>query len=67
MVLQRETDGTTSWLECPATIEEAKARVQKLATHSASEYIILNLQNGHKLSAKIEDLSEDSRWGVAIN
>jgi len=45
-------NGKVTWLEAAADLEGAKARVKELSAFLPSEYIILNLKTGEKISTR---------------
>lgn len=48
-IFKAEADGAVLWLGSATTIDEARARAQKLWADSPGEYFILSHQTGNKL------------------
>jgi hypothetical protein len=48
-LFQMEADGGVRWCESAVTLEEARARLQKLATLTPGQYLVLNQGTGDKL------------------
>jgi hypothetical protein len=48
-IFQTETTGNIVWRESAATLDDAKARIRKLGTHSLVEYVVLNQKTGDKV------------------
>lgn len=48
-IFKAEADGAVLWLESAVTIDEARARAQKLAADLPGEYFILSHRTGNKL------------------
>jgi hypothetical protein len=53
-VFQKETGGSVLWRAAAATMEEATAHIQKLATEAPGEYVILDVRTGNKMIIKCE-------------
>ena len=53
-VFRVETDEGVLWRGAAATLEEAKTRVQELATSAPGMYLILNQQAGRKLTIQCD-------------
>jgi hypothetical protein len=65
--------GGVLWCNAAATLETAKAHIQKLAVSSPGNHLILNQKTGQRVSvmpsgtsAQIEHLSVESRNGPRI-
>lgn len=54
-IFRVETQGVL-WLESAGSVDEAKARIQQLATEESSEYVVLNHTTGNKLTVKIDSI-----------
>ena len=57
-VFQVENDGNLLWLEAVATMEEAQALVQGLASRGSREYVILNQITGNKVVFKPNEMGD---------
>lgn len=55
-IFEKENGDSVLWRAAAATLEEAKAHVQKFAITSPGEYVILSLRTGDKLVIKCGDL-----------
>ncbi len=48
-LFRMEADGGVRWCESAETLEDAKARIQRLAALSPGQYLVLNQGTGAKL------------------
>jgi hypothetical protein len=53
-IFRTEPDGNILWRGAATTLDEAKARVQEFAKSGPSEYVIINLQTGLKVTIASE-------------
>jgi hypothetical protein len=56
--------GGVRWLESAASLEEAEARVQKIAQKIPGQYLVLNQQNGSKLFITLNSADSDTQGSV---
>lgn len=53
-VFQKEPGGSVLWRAAAATMAEATAHIQKLATEAPGEYVILDVKTGNKMIIKCD-------------
>lgn len=53
-VFQKEPGGSVLWRVAAATMAEATAHIQKLATEAPGEYVILDMRTGNKMVIKCD-------------
>ena len=57
-IFETEKGGTVVWLGSAITLEDAKARIEKVAERTSGEYLVLNQKTGNKLVVKIAEIRE---------
>lgn len=55
----RVESGGVRWLECVASLEEAKARVKQIAAGTIGEYIVVNQLTGNRFFLKFDGDNSD--------
>ena len=48
-IFQEDAGGTVLWLGTTASLDDAKARAQELASRAPGKYLVLDQRTGHKL------------------
>ena len=61
--LFRLENGGVLWLGSAENLACAKARLEELAAHSPGEYLVVNLETGHRHVIKIGSLKEMTQSG----
>jgi|HubBroStandDraft_1064217.scaffolds.fasta_scaffold352291_1 hypothetical protein len=60
-IFEKEPSGALLWRLSASTLEEAKAHVRKLAGDSGVDYVIFNLRDGRKLTARLITQADEDR------
>jgi hypothetical protein len=56
--------GGVSWLETAVSLEEAEARVHKIAENIPGKYLVLNQQTGNKFFITLNGANSDKHGSV---
>jgi hypothetical protein len=57
-IFEAEIGGTVVWLGSAITLEDAKARIEKVAVRTSGEYLVLNQRTGNKLRITLAEPRE---------